>query len=789
MKNGKRIILLACLLLIISVLIPNISGKSQAAETNLKTYTVKATGLPYNNQYKKLNTYNTNTRQYYMLRSYLEQMEKAGGGTLVLSKGTYLITNTLYIPSHVTIILKDGVKLQKGNKTGTTKLTPTKSLIQLTAPSKSGVAGTVAKYSGGTGIKILGEGTAMIDLNYVKDAVAIVVGHNTEITIQGITFQKMNGGSFIKIGASKNIAVSDNLFQYHKDSETNSAEAISLEVPDAVTKAFSYPWSKNDKTENQNITIGNNDFNQLERAIGSTKYSEGKYQKNINIIGNNISKTDSHAVRILNWKDSTLKDNKFSDISNKEGSLKAILVSGAMNPTITKNVFTATDRAIQIMPWKNNNNGSSYKVTYNQIGEDNKSDMLKNTLITMLEYEIRYNKTYNEFTLDTEKWKVFDPSLQSFVLTETTEPFQNSFLNYSTYNSKTKQYYVIRSYLEQLERVGGGTLTLKAGTYEISNSLYVPSHVTINLEDGVIIKKTEQIGVADMVSSKSIFQLASPAKSKKVGVYRGYEGETDIHFIGNGTAIIDLNFVQDAFGIILGHNSDVVISGITFQNMYSGHFIELDASRNITIEDNKFLHHKVSADKIKEAINIDTPDKNTGGFNEAWTSYDCTPNKDILIRDNTFDDLERAIGTHKYSEGKYHENIQIINNKISNTTSDAIRIMNWTKPVITGNEIVNVGGGSGTLRAILASGLSSPRITDNTFSNVARGIQIMPWKNNGGGGEYPITYNSISNDELSLMLKNTLIRVGEKFLRINKTYDVFIYDTEKHYYSSEYIKY
>jgi hypothetical protein len=316
--------------------------------------------------------------------------------------------------------------------------------------------------------------------------------------------------------------------------------------------------------------------------------------------------------------------------------------------------------------------------------------------------------------------------------------------------------------------------------------------VAIYLEDGVVIKKTEQTGTDVMESSKSLFQLAAPSKSKAASIYSEYNGETDIKFIGKGTATIDMNYVDGAIGIIFVHNSKASVSGITFQNMYSGHFIELDASRDITIEYNNFQSHKASQTGRKEAINIDTPDKNTGGIHVTWTNYDCTPNKDILIRNNHFKDLERAIGTHKYSEGKYHENVRIIDNVIEDTTSDAIRVLNWTTPTITGNEIKRVNAGNGTDRAILASGVKHPVITGNHFIDAARPIQIMPWKNRagadgGGGSEYAITYNEIDNDDITLMLKNDLTRVGENFIRINRTYNVFSSDTDKYYYTGDYI--
>jgi hypothetical protein len=222
--------------------------------------------------------------------------------------------------------------------------------------------------------------------------------------------------------------------------------------------------------------------------------------------------------------------------------------------------------------------------------------------------------------------------------------------------------------------------------------------------------------------------------------------------------------------------------------MFSGHFIELDASKRVVIENNIFQNHKTSRTGMKEAINIDTPDKSTGGIHVIWTSYDCTPNLDVIIRNNSFTNLERAIGTHKYSEGKYHENIQILDNTIDITTSDAIRIINWKKPTITGNNISNVNSGDSTDRAILASGIIHPVIKGNTFIDSARPIQLMPWKNRNAGSQYDITYNEVDNTDITLLLQNYLVRVGEPFIRVNELYEVFTSNTSKYYYSGAYLQ-
>ncbi len=764
------------------------SNYAEAARSSLYAYTVKPGSAPYQNKYRTLSTYNSMTAQYYMLRSYLERLERQGGGELILTKGTYRITNTLSIPSNVTLLLKDGAKLVKSNDTGTKALVPDVVMLQLIAPGKAGKKETASGYRGEQGIAIQGEGTAVIDLNYIRNATGIVIGHNSDIIIRGISFQKMNNGSFIRIGASKEVTIRDNSFTDHKASSTKSKEAIAIEVPDKVTGTFLYSWSKADRTICRNITVENNSFTRLERAVGSFKYTEGKYHSNINVTDNEIKDIVSCGIRILNWENSTVKGNRFTGISSTVNNLKAVYVSGAKNPTITENIFEDVDRAIQILPWRNSNSGAGYAVTYNSISEINKAAMLSNTLLHVDEYFIRYNKIYQEFTKNTEKWEVVNATLKAFTLTPASEPFQNQFTNYSTYTSDTKMYYVLRSYLEQLEKAGGGTLTLTAGTYDISNSLYVPSHVTIYLRDGVVLRKKEQTGTSQMVSSLTMFQLAAPSKSAVAGAYSGYGGETDINFIGEGNAAIDLNYAEGAIGIRFGHNTEVTVKGIHFRNMNGGHFIELDASREVMIEDCSFEDHKASESGIKEAINIDTPDLKTGGFHAAWTSYDCTPDLDVIIQRNSFQNLERAIGTHKYSEGRYHENIKILNNTIENTTSDAIRIINWKNPVITGNSITNVNMGQGTERAILASGIHHATITGNYFTDVPRPIQLMPWKNTGTGSEYAITYNEVNTEEINQMLKNYLRRVGEPLIRVNHTYGVYTSDTLKYYYGADYIR-
>ncbi len=365
-----------------------------------------------------------------------------------------------------------------------------------------------------------------------------------------------------------------------------------------------------------------------------------------------------------------------------------------------------------------------------------------------------------------------------YTITTKSKPCDNS-AKYTTYNKYTKDYYTILSYLKKLEEEGGGTLIIKKGVYTITNTLYVPSNVTIKLKDGVKLVKGTKTGTSKFGASHSIFQLCSNRNSTKKGAYSEYNGEANIAILGEGKVEIDLNYDADTVGIMMGHNSDITISNIIFSNMYRGHFIELDASKDVTITKCTFRNHKDSANNNKEAINIDTPDKVTQGFHADWSSYDKTPNKDITISDCTFTDLERAIGTHKYSENKLHQNIRILNNVISNCDQDAIRVMNWDKPVIKGNTISNVADKKAGLRAILISGVIDPQISENVFRRVSRSMQIIPWKNDGAGSEYNIIYNEISPECIELMKNNVLEENDENFIRYSKTYQEYQKNTEK----------
>jgi hypothetical protein len=373
----------------------------------------------------------------------------------------------------------------------------------------------------------------------------------------------------------------------------------------------------------------------------------------------------------------------------------------------------------------------------------------------------------------------------TYIITPDTNPCDANVLKYTTLNKYTKNYYTLITYMKKFEKSGGGTLILKKGTYTISNTVPIPSNVNLILENGVVINKGTHTGTTKFQSSSTIFQLVQPSKLKTNCAYSKYDGVKNVNIIGRGTSIINLEYLLNDIAIVCGHNQNIQIQGITFKNMNSGHFIELDATNGMNISNCKFLGSKASSKLDKEAINLDTPDINTKGFNNIWSSHDKTPNNNIIIENNIFDTLDRAIGTHKYSQhetnGKYvsgkgqvyHTNIIIRNNFISNMRSDAIRVLNWKNSQIINNNITNITKNSKNYRAILVSGGINLKIKYNYFENIIRPIQIMAFKNTGVGSMYSITYNSLTQTNFSDIKFNLCYKLTETFVRYSNTYPNF----------------
>jgi hypothetical protein len=323
---------------------------------------------------------------------------------------------------------------------------------------------------------------------------------------------------------------------------------------------------------------------------------------------------------------------------------------------------------------------------------------------------------------------------------------------FKTVNPCTRDYYMIRSWMEHFEATGGGTLTLAPGTYRIPNVIYVPSNTTIRLSAGTTLLKTKRTCTRKIKASSSMFMLVPPSLGTRRGAVGGYGGASNIAIVGagGGQSVIDLAGIRNSLGIIAGHNQNVRIEGIRFTNMNNNHFIEMDANANSVIRNNEFLGATGNTRMSAEAVNLDTPDALTGGFGSKWSNLDATPNVDVLVEGNVFANMVRGLGTHNFSGGRFHTRIAVVGNTFTGMRNDAIRVMNWQDSAIIGNTFDGVWCPSrgNNCRGILASGAQNLTVRDNVFANMARAMQFMPWANAGRASVYGVSYNALTDSNL-----------------------------------------
>lgn len=684
------------------------------------------------------------------MRSYLERIEKNGGGTLVLKKGTYTVSNTLYIPSNTTIKLLNGAVIKKGTTTGKATYGPSKTLLQLVTPKKATSKSSVSKYSGAKNIKILGSGTATIDLNYAAKSPAIAMAHAQNVQISGIKFQKNNQATMVHIIGSKSVTISANQFLLAK--EGTAVPAVRLEAATKSPGVYPLAWSKLDGTTNATINVSANTFDRQYTAIKSTDFVNSKYQTSIIISKNKFSEMENSSLYITGWNKPSIANNSFDDSSSTSSS--TIVVRASIYPSIKNNTFKNSKNALTFRNITGNSKTTSLSTT-------NKNDLATNKGTGLKTYAIQLPE--NEVELLTS----MDPKPEThFEFSAESEPVNNRFKSYSTYSDMTKPYYVLRSMLERLEKDGGGSILIKAGDYTITNNLYVPSNVTIEMEDGTILRKAFDTGIPGFKATASIFQLIAPSKATVTGAVGGYDGTKNVKIFSNGRATIDLQGIEKTYAIVLGHNENITIQNINFTNLNGGHFIELDASKDVLIDNATFTNNLTKSTNFShEAINLDTPDRLTRGFNARWSNYDRSGNLNVTIQNSTFRNLVCSIGTHQMSgaglidgiqyESKPHTNIVIKNNTFIDSRSEAIHAKNWDAPIIENNTFINNGIANSRVSGIVSAGSINPTIRNNHFEALGEPIVFILGKNASNAKEYEVVYNSFTQANLNALATNS----------------------------------
>lgn len=468
---------------------------------------------------------------------------------------------------------------------------------------------------------------------------------------------------------------------------------------------------------------------------------------------------------------------------------------GCYRPIVSSNTFTKLGQPIRFTISKKTVKKRAGRriikrtvITKNSITAKRIAQMKKNTVKKVTHY-------YVTFSNDGKKQKRLfyyrDKSDNNLYLRPETRPYRERYTDEDTYRGNTKGYYQLRSYMEQLEYCGGGTLTLKKGTYYISNAVCIPSNVKIVFEDGVVIKKTKAIYQTELDNHKVIFIFVPPSKEKKKESVSGYGGTHDVTMTGIGNVVIDCNNKLPGRGMDMGHCRNIVIENLTFHNQYGSHYIELNSSQNVIVRNCNFWKFRdYKGDTYKEAINIDGTDYAVNGFNHVWSKHDKTVCQNIEITNCKFTDLGTAIGSHTYvaNQGQqcYHTNIRITNNVFFGSTNCAIRALNWKNVLIADNSFRDIGIRNGAKNfSIFMGGVIDATVTRNAFANVYVPVTIrqqIQYELERKAG-YPISECQITDKNWEDLLRTNVIYGAVFKAAVRYTKDLQLTDkTLKYFY-------
>ena len=468
---------------------------------------------------------------------------------------------------------------------------------------------------------------------------------------------------------------------------------------------------------------------------------------------------------------------------------------GCYRPIVSSNTFTKLGQPIRFTISKKTVKKRAGRriikrmvITKNSITAKRIAQMKKNTVKKVTHY-------YVTFSNDGKKQKRLfyyrDKSDNNLYLRPETRPYRERYTDEDTYRGNTKGYYQLRSYMEQLEYCGGGTLTLKKGTYYISNAVCIPSNVKIVFEDGVVIKKTRAIYQTELDNHKVIFIFVPPSKEKKKESVSGYGGTHDVTMTGIGNVVIDCNNKLPGRGMDMGHCRNIVIENLTFHNQYGSHYIELNSSQNVIVRNCNFWKFRdYKGDTYKEAINIDGTDYAVNGFNHVWSKHDKTVCQNIEITNCKFTDLGTAIGSHTYvaNQGQqcYHTNIRITNNVFFGSTNCAIRALNWKNVLIADNSFRDIGIQNGAKNfSIFMGGVIDATVTRNAFANVYVPVTIrqqIQYELERKAG-YPISECQITDKNWEDLLRTNVIYGAVFKAAVRYTKDLQLTDkTLKYFY-------
>lgn len=203
-----------------------------------------------------------------------------------------------------------------------------------------------------------------------------------------------------------------------------------------------------------------------------------------------------------------------------------------------------------------------------------------------------------------------------------------------------------------------------AGTYYISDTLYIQSNTTLRLADDATIKRSFEGLEYNMLRNTDAKHKSSNGKKYNLSQNIRVTGGT-----WNGGDIKEA--VATSNLLYFGHAKNIIIDSTTIKNCYGAHAIEFAGVSDSAINRCKISGFRYDESNFtSEAIQLDIcyKDKKDGAWAPGFAK-DKTPCKNISITNNTITDYPRGFGIHHTLRGHSCKNITISYNTFNRSSA------------------------------------------------------------------------------------------------------------------------
>ena len=322
--------------------------------------------------------------------------------------------------------------------------------------------------------------------------------------------------------------------------------------------------------------------------------------------------------------------------------------------------------------------------------------------------------------------------------------------------------FIIQNALDQAQGKDDSVLTditLSSGEYVITGTLYIYSNTRLILEDGAVVKRSDN-GYGEMVMSGA----------NVTTTLGGYDAVHNV-FIEGGTWDANANLAANDFSnvIVVVHGENLIFRNITIKDSVN-HMLNLSGTNKVLVENCTFMDSQIYTGDSTNFFNSGTTEEkkiarhnpieaiHLDFMNEAGESgvLDGTPCKNITIKNCSFNNVFRGIGTHHTrstspNDPDYatdHANlVNIEGNTFTNVRAACVSGYSFKNMTIKNNTATNIGHFCDFLDShdCLISGNSiSGTVSPATYSNYTSILSPLFIKTSSG---IAISGNIIDSDE------------------------------------------